>query len=292
MQLKSNEKLRVFILHWNRPDECARTVGCFTREVQPSAITVIDNDSTRDNVEKLKGMLPEGVSFIVLGKNLGWGGGHNAGLKRWLENETGEFCVVSAHDALPKEGCLGKLVEAMRANPEFGMVCPQYENGEIGVFSPIRGPRVVSCEPKSPGMVQIVDFIHGTLMMFRRDCLKQIGLFDERYFAYGDEFDLALRARKNGWKVGMVWGAVVINPGTWVARPVVTYLCTRGTLLLARDHGGIFSATIRAVLVLMNSFRLWLTPDQKREVLCHPKARIAAVRDFYLGRFGAPPSIS
>ena len=55
MKLASNQTLRVFILHWNRPDECARTVGCYAKEVQPSAITVIDNDSTRDNVEKLKG---------------------------------------------------------------------------------------------------------------------------------------------------------------------------------------------------------------------------------------------
>jgi hypothetical protein len=67
--LKSNETLRVFILHWNRPDECARTVGCYTKEVQPSAVTVIDNDSTRDNVEKLKGMLPEGIWLIALKKS-------------------------------------------------------------------------------------------------------------------------------------------------------------------------------------------------------------------------------
>ena len=71
MQLKSNETLRVFILHWNRPEECARTVGCFTREVQPSAITVIDNNSTRENIEKLKGKLPEGVVILALEKNLG-----------------------------------------------------------------------------------------------------------------------------------------------------------------------------------------------------------------------------
>ena len=135
----------------------------------------------------------------------------------------------------------------MRANSEFGMVCPQYENGELYVFSPIRGPRVLPCVSGKPGMVGKTDFIAGTLMLFRRNCLKQTGLFDERYFAYGDEFDLALRARENGWEVGVVWGAIVVNPGTSVTRPVVTYLCTRATLLLARDYGGFFCRNSRGL---------------------------------------------
>jgi GT2 family glycosyltransferase len=292
MPSASNPSLRILILHWNRTEECERTIGLFIKEVPPSAITVIDNNSTPANIEKLKRLLPAGVALVALEKNLGWGGGLNVGLKHWLEKETGEFSAVSAHDALPEMGCLAKLVKAMRENPKLGMICPQYDTGEIGVFSPIRGPRVIPGTPGPAGSVCHMDFIHGTLMLFRRDCLKQIGLFDERYFAYGDEYDLALRARKKGWRTGMLWGATVINPGTSVARPVVTYLCTRGTLLLARDHGGRLAAFIRAALIVMNSLKMGLTPLKKRNAFCHPKARLATVRDFYLGRFGAPPSIS
>ena len=48
-------------------------------------------------------------------------------------------------------------------------------------------------------------------MMLRRDCLDEVGLFDERYFSYCEEADLALRARRAGWKVGLVRGARVQN---------------------------------------------------------------------------------
>jgi GT2 family glycosyltransferase len=51
-----------------------------------------------------------------------------------------------------------------------------------------------------------MDFIHGTLILFRRDWLKQTGLFDERYFAHGNEYNLVLRAHKEGWKVVILWG--------------------------------------------------------------------------------------
>ena len=51
-------------------------------------------------------------------------------------------------------------------------------------------------------------------MLVRRQCLDEIGLFDQRYFAYGDEHDLGARAVRHGWKVVLVWGSIVTNPAT------------------------------------------------------------------------------
>jgi N-acetylglucosaminyl-diphospho-decaprenol L-rhamnosyltransferase len=289
MESKTEVKLRVFILHWNRPEECLATIAVFQKQNVPLSICVIDNASRRETLDLLRSRLPAEVELLLLDQNRGWGGGHNVGLKRWLEVETSEFCIVSAHDSLPEPECFTMLLKAMRDDPKLGMVCPQYQTNEVGVFSPIRGPRIIMGTPGASGTVLHMDFIHGTLMLYRRDCLKQTGLFDERYFAYGDEYDLALRAGRYGWKVGLVWGSIVINPGSWVGQPVLTYLSTRGTMLLARDYGGRVAAAIRAVLVILNSIRFAFMPAKKRHFLCHPKARIAAVRDFYLGRFGAPP---
>jgi len=290
MGSKKLEKLRVQILHWNRPEECARTVELFLREVPVQSITIIDNGSAKEKLARLQELLPAGVNLLTLAKNLGWGGGHNAGLRQWLNAGEPDFCAVSAHDALLQPACLTGLIKALRTHPSYGMLCPQYNTGEVGVFSPIRGPRVSPGVQGESGSIQAMDFIHGTLMVFRRECLQQIGLFDERYFAYGDEYDLALRARKKGWKVGMVWGAIVINPGTWVARPVITYLYTRANLLLARDHGSWLAAAARAFLVLANSLLMWLRPQAAKDGLSNPSARFRAVRDFYTGRFGPPPT--
>lgn len=284
-------RLKIQILHWNQPAACIRTVGCFISEVPSSSISVVDNASSPENLATLRNSLPEGVTLTVLPKNLGWGGGHNVGLKNWLENDVSDYCALSAHDALTSANCFTKLVEALDSQPELGMICPQYETNKFGVFSPIRGPRDVYGEPGTLGTTRYVDIVHGTLMVIRRDCLKQIGLFDERYFAYGDEFDLALRARQSGWKIGMLWGAVAVNPGTAVPRPIVTYLVTRSALLLARVHGGWIAGFVRAALVVLNSFLLLVKSGFSREVTVQVKARIAAVRDFVLHRFGAPPKM-
>lgn len=47
--------------------------------------------------------------------------------------------------------------------------------------------------------------------MYRREMLDYIGLFDEDFFAYFDDVDLALRARLMGWKCFYVPKAVVYH---------------------------------------------------------------------------------
>ena len=181
----------------------------------------------------------------------------------------------------------------MSVHPRLGVLCPQYEVPEVGVFSALRGPRSVSVRSGASGTVQSVGFAHGTLTVYRRQCLRQIGLFDERYFAYGDEMDLSLRARRAGWLVGQLWGTVVRNPETTCASgPLIAYLCCRNSLLLAQDHGSCIAAAARVVLVLLNSARLACRPPGRRRAMEHPRERVRALTDFLRGRFGAPGSVA
>src|SRR5205807_910387 len=64
---------------------------------------------------------------------------------------------------------------------------------------------------------------HGTLMVAARACLTDVGLFDERYFAYCEEADLGERARRAGWEVGVVWDALVANPSMSGGSAAVEY---------------------------------------------------------------------
>ena len=91
---------------------------------------------------------------------------------------------------------------------------------------------------------------HGTLMLARRAVLEEVGLFDERYFAYCEEADLALRAKAAGWETGLIRGAIVVNPDLGTRIAVIDYLQLRNTLLLVREHSGRYHATIRFLLAV------------------------------------------
>jgi GT2 family glycosyltransferase len=276
------------IVHWNRPYQCLRTVGLLSKCAEVLKLRLLDNGSDRAKLAELKEQLPQKVEIIELGRNLGWGPAHNIGLRRWLERDSGEFCVVAADDALPQGDCVERMLAAMTNRPDIGVLCPQFPSPEIGVFSPISGPRILKVPPRPDGTLQAVGFAHGTLTVYRRACLRQIGLFDERYFAYGDEIELSLRARSKGWKVAQLWGAVVINPQTAIPGGLVAYLSSRSSLMMAKDYGGMRAAAIRAVLMMANSLRMFLLRKRHRGSVYHPWARMHAVGSFMRREFGPP----
>ena len=279
--------MRVSVLHWNRPAECIATLRSLRASGLPLEITVVDNHSSAAALGELEASLPADVDLVRLPANVGWGPAHNVVLRRWLDEEQSEFCVVSAHDALPQGDCLAEVVRALESHPSWGMACPEYGSAEIPVYAGIRGARMVPVERRAAGTCEEVDYCHGTLAVFRRQCLKDIGLFDERYFAYGDETEIGMRARRAGWKVGLVWGAVVVNPGSWSGSSVIGYLWTRNSLRLARAHGGVPGLLLRLGYVAAVTCALRLAQASPAS-LSSPVARWEGIRDFLRGYCGAP----
>src|SRR3546814_19364238 len=78
--------------------------------------------------------------------------------------------------------------------PRAGLVCADFGDGATPVVDPYFGgilaPATVEAGWEPAGHP------HGTLMFAHRTLLREVGLFDERYFAYCAEADLALRAKR------------------------------------------------------------------------------------------------
>lgn len=177
----------------------------------------------------------------------------------------------------------------MESDKNIGILCPEYgkQTTDLPKFSPILGPRLINnILPRPSGTIEYVDFAHATLLVFRRECLNKIGVFDERYFAYGDEYDISIRAKKMGWKVGILWGAIIINPITASSKPIINYLLARNTLLLAKVHGGFISSLCRVILMLCRlPLTLWNRRSEKSIVI----AKFLGIKDFIFSRYGRPP---
>jgi N-acetylglucosaminyl-diphospho-decaprenol L-rhamnosyltransferase len=280
---------KVIVVHWNRPLECAATIRSFTAQLTDLRILVLDNNSSTANYEALRREIDPSIEILRLEKNKGWGPALNLPLRKWLNDETGSYCFVSAHDAEPGPDCLPRLLNAMESDPQLGIGCPQYLDGIVPHLSALHGVAQRQVAPPRSSDVQIVDVPHGTLMVLRRECLATIGLFDERYFAYGDEHELGARARRQGWKVGLVWDATVANPQT--ATPIFwrNYLFARNSLLLVHDYFGKWAALMRALVILVNPVRAIIS-RRKNGLALSARAQWQGCRDYFAGRFGPPPS--
>lgn len=274
--------MRVVLVHWNQPERLRETIAAFrASEGVDVRITVVDNGSERG---------PEvdaDVEVLDAGANLGFGPGANVGLRRFLADPTdGEWVAVAPHDALPSPDCLRRLLDAVAGRPGAGLACADYGDGATPIVDPyfggIPGPLTVGEGWEPAG------YPHGTLLLARRACLDDVGLFDERYFSYCEEADLGVRARRAGWEVGLVRGAMVRNPQLHGALPAVSYLQLRNTLLLVREHSGRYHAAIRLQLALLQ-LGLGLVWPARRDPYWHVEGKLRGIADFVRGRFGPPP---
>ena len=283
----AERKARLLVVHWNQAETCVATVSTLLAQQVPLCVTVLDNHSELASFQRLQTELAASIELVRLDENKGWGGALNVVLQRWLNEESSPYCIISAHDAVPAANCLRLLIAAADRDPRIGIACPQYPDPFIVCLSRWRGVYPKASVSGSAGSAQEVPAPHGTLMLVQRACLQEIGLFDERYFAYGDEHELGARAVRRGWKVVLVWGAVVTNPGTGTASALRSYFFARNSLLLVHDYFGRAAATLRAVLLLANTLRL-LVSSREDSFAFSARARWKAVRDYFGGRYGRP----
>ena len=275
--------LPVVIVHRNQPERLLATVAAFMAQDVDVSITVVDNGSRvvpRDR-------LPESVVVVEAGGNTGFGPAANIGFRRFLADPGSDWVALAPHDALPQPGCLRGLLDAVNARPRAGLACADVGDGVTPVVDPYFGgilaPRTVESGWEPAGHP------HGTLMVARRELLETVGLFDERYFAYCEEADLALRARDAGWECGLVRGAMVKNPYVATNAAVIDYLQLRNTLLLVREHSGRYHAFIRFCIALWHLGAGAVVPA-KRGPYWNVEGRLLALRDFLRGHYGPPPA--
>lgn len=285
----ARDRVRVVLIHWDQPERCRDTVAAFRAQPVPVDLLIVDNGSSRASLDRLHELLRDDpVEVVPLGRNAGFGPAANVGMRRWLEWEAGEWVAVAPHDALPAPDCLARLLQELDERGAVGLASADVGDGETPIvdeyFGSITRPARVE-EGFEPA-----DYPHGTLVLARRACLDDVGLFDERYFAYCEEADLGLRAQRAGWDVGLVRGARVHNPqmGPGPGPEVVDYLMHRNTLLLVRDHFGRYRAFIRFCVALLALAR-GARPGRRSTLLYAPRGRILGLVDFLRGRFGAPP---
>ncbi len=277
----------VVVVHWNQPGRCLTTVDELLAQSPVDEVIVVDNGSDAAALHRLRKELPAASRLVELGRNTGFGPAANAGFRSWLERSDADFAAVVPHDALPAEGCFETLLATMHDRLDIGLLSADVGDAQTPIVDPYLGGITKPAEVETG--FETADHPHGTLMVARREALVDVGVFDERYFAYCEEADLGLRAKEHGWEVGLVRGARVFNPTMRSGSAAVDYLMHRNTLLLVREHSGTYHAAIRLIIALIDLARGLVQPSS-RPPLFSVRGRVRGITDFVRGRYGPPPA--
>jgi len=200
-------------LHWLKP--CLEALR--RQSHADFQLVVVDNGSTDGSAAFLREHRPD-ITLCALPRNIGFAAGMNAG----FAVATGDYVVALNNDTLPAEGWLAALVDVLDAHPEAGsaastmvlMSDPAIIDtlgdgyGWTGVSYKLGAGRRVADAPKRP--FPVFGACAGAAI-YRRVMLDEIGVFDEAFFAYMEDVDLAIRARLAGWGCVSAPDAVVLH---------------------------------------------------------------------------------
>jgi GT2 family glycosyltransferase len=186
--------LPVYLVHWNAPDWCERSVESLHGSSIGVAVFVVDNGG-------LEGRRLDAIT-IGDGTNRGYAGGANLAIEHWL-NGSQAFALVASHDLLVEGGTLEELVRVAHADPTLGIIGPHFAPHRFG------GPML-----RETGDVVETTWVSGGAMLLRRQCIESTGLLDERFGSYVEDVDLSYRARDAGWRVGVASQAPAVGLGS------------------------------------------------------------------------------
>lgn len=199
------------VLYKNDFEELKRAICCFLNTNLKVRIYLVDNSPT-DNLKSLSS-LDERVEYIFMDSNNGFGAGHNKIMSQL--DKMGEFHLVLNPDIYFEEGVIETLYKYMQANPDVGNVLPKviYPNGDLQylckllptpvdwigrMFIPFKSVQKYINDNFEMRFADYnkemnVPFLSGCFMFLRKSVIKEIGVFDEGIFMYGEDTDLNRR---------------------------------------------------------------------------------------------------
>lgn len=178
-------------------------------------VIVVDNASSDGSVDFLEAQFPW-VRIIENEKNLGFAGGTNSGIRR----AEGEYILTLNNDTQVDRRFLECLVGPMQSDKGVGMcaakmLLPDGRINSTGICLSRSGAAWDRGMFESDrGQYNSHEEIFGACAgaaLYRKEMLREIGLFDEDFFLYMEDVDLAVRAKLAGWKCIYVPEAVVYH---------------------------------------------------------------------------------
>ncbi len=207
--VKSLENISIVIPSYNGIRVMRECLETLLREAPECEIIVADGGSTdgsREVTTEFLGRLPR-LKLLEI-PNHGWAHATNRG----FESASSRYLVTINSDLFITRLALLSMRAQLEADANIGGVSPVLLNGD-GSRQPFFGymywPNLTAMKH-----VASVNLIYGCCAMIPRSALERVGLFDERFFFYNEEFDWCWRAASQGYQFRLVPERVVHLEGS------------------------------------------------------------------------------
>ena len=242
-----NPKVVIVILNWNNYGD---TIGCIYSVLQSTykdyEVIIVDNDS-KDNSQKILEKEFPHLKLIQTGKNLGYSGGNNRGIKHALERGANLVWILNP-DTIVAPDALEKMMQGI-SRTDVGIVTPKiyyydfpntvcFVDGSMNLKTGYVGN--IHCGEVDNGQFNEEHYLRqapGASLLIKKEVFEKVGFFDEKYFLFYEDIDFCVKARKAGFKILFVPGAKIwhkVGASVGKNNPNNQYYMTRNRLYFVR----------------------------------------------------------
>lgn len=215
----------IVVLNYNDWEETKRYCEVVKEFSAVDQIVIVDNKSTDNSVEELNKIVSEKVVFVQATENKGYAAGNNVGIRYVLEQNTPANIIISNPDIYYTNDDLVRVLEPLqdesigittglihtdgKITSNFAWMLPNFWqlmfNQYLSLYKLMRttGNSIYCNYPKDEDYIYC-NCVSGCFFCFTVNTIKQIGLFDERTFLYGEENILGYKIKENGQKTCVV----------------------------------------------------------------------------------------
>jgi len=263
-------------------------------------IIVVDNGSTDDSIIAINEQFPQTV-VIDNGENLGYSGGNNSGLKYALTLDR-EYVFILNNDTVLDPLCIANLMQYLQLHPEVAAVSPvayYYNQPDLIYFAGgiINKKGIAShigncyLEELDNELAIESQWLSGCAIFTRKNVLKKVGFFENKFFLVFEDTDWSFRVLKAGYKLRVVLNASLLHKvstsfGTHFSPEYLYYYTRNHYLFIERNFPSrswprlFFFATKEAYhKIMIHSSNIF----DRNELI---KSTLLGFSDYILRRFG------
>lgn len=219
----NKEAIAVIVLNYNGIQDTVHCIDSLLAQTFfNTTVVVVDNASSDDStieLNKLGVEHPDRIHVIYNEDNLGFAGGVNIGIQ-WAINEGFEYTALFNNDAIADKDWLNQLAFTSVNNSSLGIVTGLLLNksgskidssGEQYSRWGLSFPRDRNNDTSASHAEGLTFGATGGASLYRTALFKDIGFFDEDFFAYYEDVDISFRAQLAGWKIAYTPKAIAYH---------------------------------------------------------------------------------
>ncbi len=222
--------LSIIIVNWNTRDllvDCLNSIQenlCAATALQAETF-VVDNASSEGSAETVRSSF-RWVNLIENQDNVGFARANNQA----AAVAQGKYLLLLNPDTVLQPSAIQTMLAYLNLHSDVGAVGPLVLNPDgsvqISIYPqptllretwrlfhldqivPYGSYSTSILDSESP---RVVDILMGVCIMLRREIVQNLGLFDEQFFVFSEDFDLCARIRKAGWQIHWLPKAVITH---------------------------------------------------------------------------------